>query len=291
MSEINDKFWAERSNLHVCWEEYEGPRVLALTDTGCLKQVSPPRPTPGDVPILLDGCVDNLQELKTKLYGAPKCSNMTLKAFDVESVQLKLDGEQVLLYCPLQHYQFNGEPARPCPIREVVPLPITANVTVLRHPQRAAPERQVLRYVYNSIIHASNTTLRLPEKIKIIYPNLTQNQTTDIASLREALDKALAENHNHKRRAYNVVQLMKRKGTKWWGSLIKYGGVIAIGIIILFAIGLILRDKAKQGQPPVYPANAPREETPLPTLITRPAIEDKKFRFVQYVPESEPRRY
>lgn len=72
--------------------------------------------------------MDSLAGLKGDLYGLYRCGNITAQSFDAQSVQLKLDGGQILLYCPLQFYQIGSNALQPRPIDQVVSAPL--NITV-----------------------------------------------------------------------------------------------------------------------------------------------------------------
>jgi len=125
-----EQFWARAPRaFNVCSSKYQGITNLALTKIGCLKKISPSNPKETDILVVVDECMSSKDLFSPRDYTVARCRPMRADEFDAASVQMKMEGEQLLLYCPHQYYKVGNESLTACP-QEVISITAKANVSV-----------------------------------------------------------------------------------------------------------------------------------------------------------------
>jgi len=288
------KFWLTHTKgLRACVAEYVGPTHLASNQVGCLQQINPPNPTSNDVPTLLGGCITKLTDIDLKIYSLQAtCKSYTWKAFDAESVQLKLEGDQLLLYCPLQQYRVNGGAPSPCELNKVMALPAQSNVTVERSPNRITDEREIINYTYTDSIYKANSTLHLPDDVRLIIPISSDEEHGNLKVVIRKLEEAKRETSHHRSWKDRVVSNFRARSHNFWSTAIKVTGSTLVMAIVLIVIGLSIKSrKTVNTNTPINDTDSPYKPR-VPTLKKNPPDYHRpSVRFVEYAPEPGYRHY
>jgi hypothetical protein len=229
-----------------------------------MSHVSPNEPDENTVPIVLESCV--LPPAKNSSYSAWHCQLIRNDEFD-KIVQIKLAGKRLLVYCPYQRYQLNYGFVLPCPADEVLSLPATANVTIMRHAVRGG--NVIMGYAYGSVDETGTSKFGIPEKLELVFPPDSE--------LIEKVNRAIkAHNHTHdevrnlrSKMRYKFIEATRRVAghlsTKW---VIGIGVTVAGVVTLIFILCCCVRRKSVGNAiPPSAPTQQPnydyREKQPI----------------------------
>ena len=261
------KFWLNAPKYRKarqCLSEYTGATNVAMKTSHCVSNISPEKPDRTTIPIILEGC----------LPLHPRYSNWTCKEVDFtdidKSVQMKVEHNKLLVYCPLQQYQINNDPIADCPISEIIELDIANNMTILRHRERNM-NLILSSWRATTMDRFLETKFNIPAAMKLITPLFPHylKLNTSLEDMKKRLEMVKANN----------TVLMKSTHRKW-SNLVKQHATnwikwIVFGIggftLIIITIGLIIHmhavkrhNRSSQDVRPTAP-----EPSPPPTYARK----------------------
>ena len=236
-SQTND-FWNQNpTRLTATISSYIGPNLMASSRLGCINRVAPEQPRKTDIPVVLDGCMSEAEITQALRYSDWKELDITPSELDVKSVQMKTEGNTLILLCYPQRYEVQGQ-TKECP-KTIVTLPSNVNVTVYRHPMRT-PVTPILTYTYGSIQNQTSTKFNLPEDLRWISPRRTKSTTPTLSEIQHNLTKAVSDSESRRRNLrYHFTEYVREHGASWMKRFaIGLGVATAIIVTLIILYGL-----------------------------------------------------
>ena len=250
--------WKSRKNemLSVCKSTYVQTTHFALSKHGCVSYVVPNEPTYNDIPVITGVCFNEAwmknKSRRDSAYSEWSCQLMLDKFFDGQSVQIKVENDQLLVYCPYNQIRINDGDLRDCPLNEILSMAYNNNVTIYQHASRPNP-RVIVEYDYSAHIERVRTKFDMPDNFRLIKPDHEMNKTL-IEDLEKEITVARGELDKHRKgvRWEFPQYVRKHKGSIIWGVL---GGMIiaAMGILVFIGLRKIFSRKPKPSAPSIKP--------------------------------------
>ena len=156
-------------------------------------------------------------------------------------------------------------------------------VTVLRGSYRPESEREILTYSHTTAYYNANTTVTLPDNIKLIGYPIRYNITTELERLKKELERQVAENAKRPKQTYSFKRLYNSKTHSWWRSIIKNSFIVIIGIVIIVTIYLTVKNCF--ANKPVPSTNLPLQEITAASAPTLQATTTPRVRFFERPPQ------
>lgn len=257
------EFWKPQpTTLELCKSEYEGEKYLAITKKGCIKQISPSNPRATDIPIISEECLSfHSMTRGAQVYSNWTCSVENDHNFDRETVQLKVEDQHLLLYCPYQYYQLGEESKIICPTDSVITLPVHSNVTIWRHPLRS-PTTPIVEYTYGSMSLSGVTDFDVPADMKFVIPEADTSWNKALHELKKKVNQSVVEAQHRDHLRLNLAQWVKQRHS----TLVKIGFGLGLVAVVLVPIALTVFIIRKINHLP--------QVTPRPSRVDKPSPPD-----------------
>lgn len=164
----------------------------------------------------------------------PRCASILGHPVDTHAVQIKLDGEKLIVYCPYQQYVVTGQERLNCP-EKPFELPLNSDLKIYRHVNRN--ESGVLfSFKYNSSMSQATTLFDMPEKLRLIEPKPIEDKTIRdaLATSRKVIKDEIQKGQNFTRPT-EYVELIHNKvqRSSWIATTFR----IVMGVIIVVIVG------------------------------------------------------
>lgn len=160
----------------------------------------------------------------TSLYGDMHCGKDSRKNFVQEVVQMKLEGERLLLYCPYQFYH----------VRDTLyndSTPITS-------------------HQYGMLRAQTETVYDLPPQMKVVFPKIFQKDKKEIQQLKEQLNQ-IKEETKSSRQTYRdeLMTLFNEAKASGWikQSTVILSCLLAVTFIMFMAYRFGRKSRNKIG--------------------------------------------